>query len=94
MSKKFILDPLSWDYGELAKMAKPYGGPQKLINEIYNAGQVKGFIGGVIITGVTGITIAGVLKWLSSKKKEKIEEIISQENKIDDDSDTATNSNL
>jgi hypothetical protein len=90
MDTNFILNSSSWDYANLAKSAANYGGPEKFVDAIYNTGRTAdvanaGLLGatvGVIIGGTVGIIVyVGVLNWLSSKRKTKIEELFLQEKK-------------
>lgn len=88
MDNNFIINSSDWDYANLVKSAAAHGGPQKFVNTIYNAERAKdvanarmvGLTAGVTIGATVGIVVySGVLKWLSSKRKSKIEELISQE---------------
>lgn len=88
MVNNFIMNSSGWDYANLAKLAKKHGGPQKLMKEIYNAGRAAdvanarlvGATVGVAVGATVGIAVySGVLKWLSSKRKSKIEKLILQE---------------
>ena len=88
MDNNFIFNSSDWDYANLVKSAAAHGGPQKFVNTIYNAERAKdvanarlvGIIAGVTIGATVGIVVySGVLKWLSSKRKSKIEELILQE---------------
>lgn len=55
---------MTWDYAELTHIAKEFGGPQGLVNAIYEGGVVDGFIdGGLkgVIAGTLGtLTVGGI----------------------------------
>lgn len=75
-----------WDYANLARSAANLGGPQKFVNAVYDAGRAadraNAILLGVAVGATVGIaTYAGAIKWLSSKRKAKIEELtLQQEN--------------
>lgn len=53
---------MTWDYAELTHAAKEFGGPQGLVNAIYEGGVVDGFIdGGLkgVIVGAFGTLFIG-----------------------------------
>jgi hypothetical protein len=108
MKNKFIMNSSSWDYANLAKSAAKHGGPQKYVNTIYKAGleadianarllsATVGVIAGFTIGALVGIVVYPVaLKWLSSKRKRKNEELIlQQEFDIDENLDVETGADL
>lgn len=55
---------MTWDYAELAHTAKEFGGPQGLVDAIYEGGVVDGFIDGgfkgVIVGALGTLTIGGI----------------------------------
>ena len=93
MNNNFVMDSTSWDYANLVKLAAKHGGPQKFVDVIYNAGRAAdianarlfGVTVGIAVGVPVGILVySGTLKWLSSKRKSKNEELIIQiKNEID-----------
>lgn len=84
MDNNFIMNSSGWDYANLSKSAYKHGGPQKFVNAIYNAGRATDVANarllGVTVGVAVGIAVyAGALKWLSSKRKRKNEELILQQ---------------
>ena len=58
----------TWDYAELSRSAKQYGGPEKLINKFVKTGrwQMVPFVG---IAFVSGVVAPKVISYLSDKRK-------------------------
>lgn len=88
MDNNFIMNSSNWDYANLVKSAARHGGPQKFVNAIYNTGRATdiansrllGVTVGVAVGVPVGIAVyTGALKWLSSKRKIKNEELILQQ---------------
>ena len=88
MDKNFNLNSQGWDYANLVKSAAAHGGPQKFVNTIYNDGRATDVANATLVGATVGVTVgatvgiavySGVLKWLSSKRKLKIEELMLQE---------------
>ena len=99
MDNNFIMNSSSWDYANLAKSAAKYGGPEKFVEAILAAGRPADVANARLLGVTVGITVGvavgiGVgiavypraLKWLSSKRKTKIEELLLH-NKITIDED-------
>lgn len=61
MVSKFLIRKSGWSYANLTKMAASYGGPQKFLNAVQNAGQVQGIIK-VLVVEAGGLA-GGVLTW-------------------------------
>ena len=104
MDNKFTMNSSGWAYSNLTKSAAKHGGPQKFVNAIYNAGRAADVANARLLGATVGVTVgatagiavyAGVLKWLSSKRKSKIEELIlQQEIEIDENLDVETGADL
>jgi len=81
--KIFLLSKSGWAYANLSKMAASYGGPQKLLNAVDNAGQVKGIVKVLVMEagGLLGGAVAwGVMElpwWKREAKSEKHDSKIS-----------------
>jgi hypothetical protein len=62
---------MEWNYAELSKMAKKYGGPEKLVEILVKSGEKKGrrwavygFAGGILLT----FGVQKIIKRFSQKK--------------------------
>ncbi len=66
----------TWEYAELSKLAKIYGGPENLIKYIHEAGISKGRIDMLPWIGLTIVIEAGVIYLVYDhfKKEEAISE--------------------
>jgi hypothetical protein len=89
MSNDFLIEVTNWDYASLAKLAKVYGGPQKLINVIYKAGRASDVKVAIIVASVTGATVGiatfvGVLKLLTSRREKKLKNVQAEQETIND----------
>ena len=65
-----------WDYSDLSKLAKAYGGPEKLVNHLAEEGMKAGrqqmvpvIVGGIIISSVASVGITKLVEYLKSEKK-------------------------
>lgn len=111
MDNNFIMDSTSWDYANLAKSAARHGGPKEYVDAIYNAGLAADIANAKLLGIKVGITVGMIgiavgvavgifayserLKWLSSKRKSKNEELIIQiKSEIDENIDQNVNSDL
>lgn len=88
MDNNFIMNSSSWDYANLARSAANHGGPQKFVDAVYNAGRAPDKTSAILLGIAVGATVgaatyAGAIKWLSSRRKAKIEDLISQQNNDD-----------
>lgn len=98
MDTNFITNSSGWDYANLARSAANHGGPQKFVDAIYNAGRASDRASAILLGVAVGATVgvatyAGAVKWLSSRRKAKIEELILKE-ESDDNMGEAINVNL
>lgn len=98
MDNNYITNSSNWDYANLARSAANHGGPQKFVDAIYSAGRASDRTSAILLGIAVGATVgaatyAGALKWLSSRRKTKIEELILQQ-KNDDNIDEETSVNL
>lgn len=62
---------LAWDYAELTHTAKEFGGPQALIDAIYDGGRADGLIEGTV-GGALGVLALGGLACGVSKIYKKV----------------------
>ena len=71
-----------WDYAEMAKAAKCYGGPQKYVEMIetnaFKKGEGTGILVGVVLTSITWV---GSHLWGKRKERRKQEEQEAKEAK-------------
>lgn len=84
MDNNFIMNSSGWDYANLARSAANHGGPQKFVDAVYNAGRASDRASAILLGIAVGATVgvatyAGAIKWLSSRRKSKIEELILQQ---------------
>lgn len=60
-----------WPYSLLSSMAKEHGGPQSLIDDIWNdgfsEGETNGFVEGVVVTGIVGAVVVPIAKFAIDK---------------------------
>ena len=66
----------SWDYSDLSKLAKAYGGPEKLVNRLAEEGMKAGrqqmvpvIVGGIIVSSVAAAGITKLVEYLKNEKK-------------------------
>ena len=69
---------MSWDYAEMSKQAKEYGGPEQYADHLYNTGKESGLDEGRsqgVLIGTTGtfgfMVIIKLFTWIKEKRREK-----------------------
>ena len=65
----------NWNYANLSRLAKSYGGPEKMFDVVKAGAELKGALkGGAIATGSIGLGVGGYFlgRWVISKLKERI----------------------
>ena len=68
----------NWNYARLSRLAKAYGGPERLVNLLLDAGVKKGVVRGrlqMLPAVLLGIGIGVGIKWLWDKHKAKDKEL-------------------
>ncbi len=96
MDINFLMNSRIWDYAKMAQTAAMFGGPQKFLNAIYNAGRVA-VVSNALILGITvGVTVGvivgmaaytGAVNWSSSKRKTKYGDCPECETRLEHRSD-------
>lgn len=97
--KKFLNDDEKWDYTKLSTLAKDHGGPENLLDDVYDEGHSDGKIQGqveggiytlvgtavIAITAFASVKIGKYFKKRSAKSKEELhKEYDSQANVVEE----------